>query len=56
MTSSGHYQAMYRTLTAQRARARRVAHLRALLAPYTLRAPVIPAQRRRSVQRERIGA
>lgn len=35
----------YRHLTARRAR--RIAHLRALLAPYTLRAPAIPAQRRR---------
>lgn len=44
----------------QRAYARRVHRdgLPALLAPYTLRAqaPVIPAQRRRSVQRERISA
>lgn len=49
------YTARYAALTAARAQARRVAHLQALLAPY-LPAPVIPAQRRRSVQRERIGA
>ena len=38
------------------ARAIRDHGLPALLAPYTVRVPVIPTQRRRSVERERIGA
>ena len=50
--------ARYHQLTTQRAYARRIAAfgLPALLAPYTLRTYPIPAQRRRSVITERIGA
>lgn len=52
------YSQKYHQLTAQRAYTRRVAAggVRALLAPYSLRVPTIPTQRRRVVDRERIGA
>ena len=53
------YTAKYRHLTAQRAYARGVARrgLPALLAPYSVRPVlVVPSQRRRVVETERIGA
>ena len=48
------YADKYRHLLAQRAYARRIAEggVRALLAPYSLRVPVVPSQRRRVVRSE----
>ena len=53
------YTAKYQTITTQRAYSRAVAAggLSALLAPYRVApVPVVPSQRRRSVQPERISA
>lgn len=54
-TTNSHATSRYAAQLAY-ARSIRDRGLPALLAPYTLPAPVVPAQRRRSVQRERISA